>query len=212
MVFLIGAELVDVRGIRRLLLVRRREFAVAVVTAIAVVGLGITDGIVVAVIASIIDHLRHSYRPSNSVLVKSAAGHWRTTPVTPGARTEPGLVIYRFGTGLYFANASVLAEDVIALSTRGGPLRWFVLDGAAVGDVDYTASSVLSRAIAQLHEHDIQFVVTSLMIPVRQQLEHYGISGAAGPDAYFDTPGQALEAFHAATPRPDPPPPARPPA
>ncbi len=211
-VFLIGAELVDVRGLRRLLRVRRREFAVAVITAVAVIGLGITDGIVVAVVASIIDHLRHSYRPSNSVLVKSPAGHWRTTPVTPGARTEPGLVIYRFGTGLYFANASGLAEDLIALSTRGGPLRWFVLDGAAIGDVDDTASSILSRVVAQLHEHHIQFVVTSLMTPVRQQLDHYGITGAAGPDAYFDTPGQALEAFHAATPRPDPPSPARPPA
>ena len=87
-----------------------------------------------------------------------------------------------------------------------------MLDGAAIGDVDYTASSMLSRVVAQLHEQHIQFMVTSLMAPVRQQLEHYGISGAAGPDAYFDTAGEALEAFHAATPRPDPPSPARPPA
>ena len=209
-VFLIGVELVDVRGIRRLLRVRRHEFAVAVITAVAVVGLSITDGIVVAVIASIIDHLRHSYRPRNSVLVKSAAGHWQTMPVTPGARTEPGLVIYRFGTSLYFANASRLLEDLIELATQGGPLRWFVLDGAAIGDVDYTASSLLSRAVAQLHERHIQFVVTSLMIPVRQQLEHYGISGAAGPDAYFDTAGEALEAFHAAAARPGPPSPPQP--
>jgi hypothetical protein len=32
---------------------------------------------------------------------------------------------------------------------------------------------------------------------VRQQLEHYGIRGAAGPDDYFDTPGEALESFNA---------------
>ena len=71
-----------------------------------------------AVIVSIIDHLRHSYRPRNSVLVKSAAGHWRTMPVTPGARTEPRLVIYRFGTSLYFANTSRLLEDLIAISGK----------------------------------------------------------------------------------------------
>lgn len=196
-VFLIGAELVDVRGIRRVLRVRRNEFAVAVITAAAVVGLSISVGIVLAVAASIIDHLRHSYRPRDSVLVKSAAGHWQTMPVTPGARTEPGLVIYRFGTSLYFANTSRLLEDLIALSAQGGPLRWFVLDGAAIGDVDYTASAMLRAAIAQLHQRHIQFVVTSLISPVRQQLEHYGISGAAGPDAYFDTPGEALEVFRA---------------
>jgi MFS superfamily sulfate permease-like transporter len=199
-VFLIGVELVDVRGIRQLLRVRPYEFAVAVITAAAVVALSVQDGILVAVIASIIDHLRHSYRPRNSVLVKSAAGHWKTMPVTRGARTEPGLVIYRFGTSLYFANASRLLEDLMAITAQGGPLRWFVLDGTAIGDVDYTASSLLSGAIAQLHQHQIRFVVTSLMTPVRQQLEHYGISGAAGPDAYFDTAGEALEAFDAATP------------
>jgi sulfate permease, SulP family len=203
-VFLIGVELVDVRGLRRLMRVRRHEFAVAVITAVAVVGLSITGGIAVAVVASIIDHLRHSYRPRNSVLVKSAAGHWQTMAVTPGARTEPGLIIYRFGTSLYFANASRLLEDLIELSTQGGPLRWFVLDGAAIGDVDYTASSLLTRAIAQLHGHHIQFVMTSVLTPVRQQLEHYGITGRGGPDAFFDTPGQALEAFLAAPP-PDPP-------
>ena len=196
-VFLIGAELVDIRGMRRVLRVRRPEFAVAVITAAAVVGLSISGGIVVAVVASIIDHLRHSYHPRNSVLVKSAAGHWQTMPVAPGARTEPGLVIYRFGTSLYFANASRLVEDLMAITSQGGPVGWFVLDGAAIGDVDYTASSALSSAIAQLHQRHIQFVVTSLMTPVRQQLEHYGISGAAGPDAYFDTPGQAVEAFNA---------------
>jgi MFS superfamily sulfate permease-like transporter len=196
-VFLIGAELVDIRGMRRVLRVRRPEFAVAVITAAAVVGLSISGGIVVAVVASIIDHLRHSYHPRNSVLVKSAAGHWQTMPVTPGARTEPGLVIYRFGTSLYFANASRLVEDLMAITSQGGPIRWFVLDGAAIGDVDYTASSALSSAIVQLHQRHIQFVVTSLMTPVRQQLEHYGISGAAGPDAYFDTSGQAVEAFNA---------------
>jgi MFS superfamily sulfate permease-like transporter len=209
-VFLIGVELVDGRGIRRLLRVRRHEFAVAVITAAAVVGLGVTDGIIVAVIASVIDHLRHSYRPRNSVLVKSAAGHWQTTPVTPGARTAPGLAIYRFGTSLYFANTARLLEDLIAISSEGGPLRWFVLDAAAIGDVDYTASLVLSRAVAQLHGHHIQFVMASVLTPVRQQLEHYGISGAAGPDAFFDTAGEALEAFHAAVPRPEPPSPPQP--
>jgi SulP family sulfate permease len=196
-VFLIGAELVDVRGMRQVLRVRRPEFAVAVITAAAVVGLSLSGGIVVAVVASIIDHLRHSYHPHDSVLVKSAAGHWHTMPVAPGVRTEPGLVIYRFGTSLYFANASRLVDDLMAITAQGGPIRWFVLDGAAIGDVDYTASSVVSRTIAQLHQRHIQFVVSSLMTPVRQQLEHYGISGAAGPDAYFDTPGEALEAFNA---------------
>jgi SulP family sulfate permease len=180
---------------------RRDEFAIAVLAAVAVVVLGAGDGIVLAVVASIIDHLRHTYHPRNSVLVKSPSGHWHPIPVRPGARTEDGLAVYRFGTDLYYANAPRLADDVRALTGRGGPLRWLVLDSAAIGDVDYTAGSVLIQVIEQLHQRHIRFVVTSMLSPVRRQLDRYGVGGPSGPDAYFETPGEALEAFHAAQAR-----------
>ena len=149
-VFLIAVDLIDVTGMRRILAVRQHEFAVALLTAAAVVILGVEDGIVLAVVASVIDHLRHSYHPRNSVLVKSPAGHWQPAPVVPGARTKEGLAVYRFGTSLYYANASRLLDDITALAAQGSPLRWIVLDGAAIGDVDYTAAAVLARVIQQL--------------------------------------------------------------
>ena len=198
-VFLIAVELIDIRGMRRILAIRRHEFAVAVLTAVAVVVLGVQDGIVVAVVASVIDHLRHSYHPRNSVLVKSLAGHWQAFPVTPDVRTEPGLVVYRFGTSLYYANAIRLVEDMLTLA-QGTPFRWLVLDCAAIGDIDYTASSVLTQTVRQLHERHVRFVLADVLGPVRTQLDRYGISAAISPDAYYDTPGQALEAFQAAGP------------
>ena len=141
-VFLIGVELVDVAGMRRILAVRRAEFVVAVLTALAVVVLGVEEGIVVAVVVSIIDHLRHSYAPRSSVLVKSPAGHWRSLPVAPGTRTAEGLLVYRFGSGLYFANVSRLVADLVTIGAEGPPVRWLCLDAAAIGDVDYTAAAV----------------------------------------------------------------------
>ena len=197
-VFLIAAGLIDVRGMRRILACRRPEFAIALLTTAAVVVLGVEEGIALAVAVSIIDHLRHTSRPLDSVLVKSPAGHWQPAPVRPGARTEEGLAVYRFGTSLYYANASRLIEDVIALSAQGSPLRWMVLDAAAIGDVDYTAAAVLTRVIEHLRKRHIRFAVSSVLGPVREQLDRYGISAALGPGAYYDTPGEALEAFHAA--------------
>jgi SulP family sulfate permease len=196
-VFLIATALIDVAGMRRILACRRHEFAIALLTTAAVVILGVEEGITLAVAASIIDHLRHTSHPLNSVLVKSPAGHWQPAPVLPGARTEEGLAIYRFGTSLYYANASRLIDDVTALAARGSPLRWMVLDGAAIGDIDYTAAAVLTRAIEYLRKRHIRFAVSSALGPVRKQLDRYGISEALGPGAYYDTPGEALEAFHA---------------
>jgi sulfate permease, SulP family len=195
-VFVIAVELVDVKGMRNILACRRHEFVVALVTAAAVVVLGVEYGIALAIIASTVDHLRHSYNPLNSVLVKSPEGHWHAIPTEPGARTEEGLVIYRFGTSLYYANANRLTEDVAMLIARGGPLRWMVIDFAAIGDVDYTASAVLLKVVEHVHQHHVNLAFSSVLGPVRHQLDGYGISKALGDNAYFETPGEVLKAFH----------------
>jgi high affinity sulfate transporter 1 len=195
-VFLIGIELIDVAGMRRIYTQRRGEFVVASLTAAAVVFVGVEQGIVLAIAASIIDHLRHSYEPRSSVLVKSKAGHWQSLPVSSGQRTVEGLVVYRFGSSLYFANASRLAADFTTLTQQGKTPSWLCLDGAAIGDVDYTAAAVLARAQQQLHERGIRLLLSNIIEPVRHQLDRYGITAAVGTDAYFDTAGEALDAFH----------------
>src|SRR6266516_264141 len=159
-VFVIAIELIDLLGLWRILALRKHEFAVASFTTAAVLVLGVEYGIVLASIASITEHLRHSYRPLNSVLVKSPDGHWQPVPAEPGARTREGLVAYRFGTSLYYANASRLLEDVEALTSHGGPLRWLIIDWAAIGDVDYTASAVLVEVVEHAHQQNVRLVFT----------------------------------------------------
>ena len=46
-----------------------------------------------------------------------------------------------------------------------------------------------------LHQRHVRLVISSVLAPVRQQLDRYGIS----VDAYYDTPGEALEAFQGST-------------
>jgi sulfate permease, SulP family len=204
-VFLIAVELINLKEMRRIFAVRRDEFAVALLTAAAVIVFGVEYGIVLAVVASIVDHLRHSYNPLNHVLVKSPAGYWQPMPVTPGERTEDGLVIYRFGTSLYYANASRLLADFEALIRVGQPLRWFVFDCAAVEDVDYTAALVLSRAIGVTSHRHVRFAMSTVLPQVRRELDGYGISKALDADAYYETPRDAFDAFHATESQQGPP-------
>jgi sulfate permease, SulP family len=72
-----------------------------------------------------------------------------------------------------------------------------VLDAAAIGDVDYTAAAVLTRVIEHLRNRHIRFALSSVHGLVRDQLDRYGISAALGPGVFYDTPGEALEAFQA---------------
>jgi len=196
-VFLIGVELVDVAGMRSILAVRRAEFVVAVFTALAVVLLGVEDGIVVAVIVSIIDHLRHSYDPRSSVLSKSPAGHWRSLPVAPGARTVDGLLVYRFGSGLYFANVARLVADLATIVGEGQPVRWLCLDAAAIGDIDYTAAAVLTQIVLREQKAGVRVVLSNVVDAVRAELDRYGITALLGADGIFDTSGEVLAAYAA---------------
>ena len=189
---------------RRIFGVRRAEFAVAFLAAAAVVVVGIELGIVVAVVASIVDHLRHSYLPHSAVLRKSREGHWHATPVAAGERTVEGLAVYRFGSSLYFANAPRLLIDVGLLTGSGGPVVWFCLDAAAIGDIDYSAAAVLDQVRSQLSTSGTRVVLANVIDPVRHQLDGYGFTTRVGADAYFETAGAALEHFeHVARLRPD---------
>ena len=49
----------------------------------------------------------------------------------PGLQTDPGLIVYRFGADLFYANADRFADEVRALVDRApAPVRWFVVDAA----------------------------------------------------------------------------------
>jgi SulP family sulfate permease len=191
-VFLIGFELVDVAGLRRILALRREEFVVAVATAVAVVGVGVEAGIGLAIVASVIDHLRHSYDPATVVLARGPDGHWHSAPATPDQRTADGLVIYRFPSGMYYANAHKIAQDLAGFVDSTVPLALFCLDGAGIADVDYTAAEVLRQQLRRLTERGVRVCASSLTHPVHRQLIRYRLLPADGSDVY-PTPGAVLE-------------------
>jgi anti-anti-sigma regulatory factor len=87
--------------------------------------------------------------------------------------------------------------DILPLIIQGPPVQWLVLDCAAIGDIDYTASAVLAQAVQHVQQRHIRFAFSSVLGPVRQQLDLYGISKTLDHDACYDTAGAALEAFQA---------------
>jgi high affinity sulfate transporter 1 len=202
-VFIIGIELVDIAGMRRVLAVRIDEFAVASITALAVVFVGVEQAILLAIVLSVIDHLRRSYRPPTAVLVE-AGGRVRSEPVDGDVRSLPGLVVYRFAGSLYYANANHFLEDVSVFVKAAADtgLRWFCVEGAAMPDVDYTGGETLRQAHGQLDEVGVKIVMSDLLPETRAALERYGILDLIGEDAVFDTMADATRAFAQLEPAP----------
>ncbi len=208
-VFLIGIELIDIAGLRRVLRARHVEFWVAVVTAVVVVIIGVEQAILLAIVLSMIIHVRHGYRPRNTLLTCDADGHSRPQPVDSGAQLAPGLMAYSFGHSAYYANAEQLTEQVLDLVRRADPpLRWFCFDGRSVDDVDYTAGVTLVQLQGELKEHRVRLVMVGISDHVRAELDRDGLVALIGEDGWFEDVSDLLESFQReATPPPasDPP-------
>jgi MFS superfamily sulfate permease-like transporter len=186
-VFLVGVDLIDIKGMRNILAQRPSEFSVAVITALMVVFVGVEQGILLAIVLSLIDHTRRGYRPKNVVLVPTESGQLRASPVATGAQAAPGLLIYRFTHSLYYANAQQFGEEIRELVSRADPpLRWLCLDASAVDDVDYSAAETLRSVFALLREMGVRLVVAQVLEDVRER-SRYHLEQLFGADAFYET-------------------------
>ncbi|MGZ4370779.1 MAG: SulP family inorganic anion transporter [Solirubrobacteraceae bacterium] len=194
-VFLIGIKLIDVDGMREIYRLRRNEFYVALITAIVVVTVGVEEGIILAIVLSLILHVQRHYAPINRVLVTDEAGHVTSVEPTPGTLTAPGVVVYRFGAGVFYANATRLAEEAIGLVDVEKPPRWFVLDAASIDDLDYTGGNALAELVDHLAERGVGFAVAEARAQVKQELDLFGVTAKIGEDHVFATVQDAIEAL-----------------
>jgi high affinity sulfate transporter 1 len=175
-VLLIGLDLVHSKELRGFYGARRSEFWVAVVTAVAVVAQGVERAILLAMLLSLIDHVRRGYRPHNSVILRGPDGHAEHVTVEEGGDYAPGLLVYRFGHSMYYANADILAREVSALCEAGAqPLRWLVIDLDAVDDVDFSAGATLVGLRASLAEKGVSLKFLRPSPELLDQLRRYGL-------------------------------------
>ncbi|HET6420972.1 MAG TPA: SulP family inorganic anion transporter [Geobacteraceae bacterium] len=194
-VFLIGIDLIDIKGMRSVYRQRRSEFWVALITVMMVVFVGVEQGILLAIVLSLIDHTRRGYRPKNVVLVPGKSGVLHAQPVTTRAQALPGLLIYRFTHSMYYSNSLQLSEEITALVNRAQPpLRWLCIDASAVDDVDYSAAETLRSIFAILKEKEIRLVVAQVLEDVREQCRYYFLM-LFGENALYDTLDQVIKAY-----------------
>jgi high affinity sulfate transporter 1 len=198
-VFLIGLKLIDIASMRGIWRLTRDEFWVAASTAVVVVAVGVEQGIILAIVLSLVLHVRRHYLPVDRVVGFDAKGRYILEQPTPGAVTEPGLVVYRFGVGLFYANAERLSDEVLALVDTPSPPLWFVLQADSIDDVDYTGGETLLELAGQLAERKIVFAITEPTDQLRAELDRFGITEKIGSNHVYDSLDAALDAFHGAT-------------
>ncbi len=187
-VFTIAAGMIDVKGLRDILQESRGEFLLAITTAAAVVAAGVEQGILFAIGFSLVRHVRHSYRAHAMVLVPDASGRWEPTPAAPGLQTAPGLLVYRYGADLFYANADHFADQVRALVEKAPqPVNWFVIDAEAIGDVDLSAAQTVDTLLEELSGKGVRVFFGRVNPYLLSDLRRHRIAAVIGEGRIFKT-------------------------
>lgn len=158
--------------------------------ALTVIVIGVEQGIVLAIVGSIVAHLRRSYNSPTAVMRPSTDGRgWHGVPATPELRSAPGLVVLRFAGSICYANANHLSGR--ALSFAGAavtePLSWLCLDAAMVPDADFTGAQMLRELQDELRLRGVRLVVAEAIGSVRASLDRHGLATLLGENAIFPT-------------------------
>jgi sulfate permease, SulP family len=179
-------------------MVRRSEFYIAVLTAIFVFAVGVEQGIILAVVLSLIEMVRRQYHPHRFVVGVSPEGRPTFTQAKPGIESAPGLLVFRYDADLFYANANQFSDDVQQLMTAApSRIRWLVLDCSSIPDVDYSAGAALYQLVTYVHSRNATFALAALDPSLRAALDRVGVLERLTITHVYDTVEEAVAAYAA---------------
>ena len=193
-------NLIEVGELRELWQMRRSEFWVALVCLLSVLVFGPLQAVIIAFLFATIDLLRRASRPGTWVLQEAPDGSHFIPEETDHAPDTSGLIIYRFGAPLYFANATFFEEEVEKLVTQAAtPVKWFVLDAEAMVDIDTTGEEALHQALTWLAKRGVTVAVSRANQSTAALLAHYHLLELIGENRLYPTNRHAIAAFRKET-------------
>lgn len=192
-VFTIAVGMIDLGALADIRRESPGEFTLALVTAAAVALVGVEQGILLAVGLSLARHVRHSYRPHSSVLAPDASGRWVPQTAVAGLETEPGLIVYRFGADLFYANEARFTDEVRHLVRDAPvPVRWLVVDAGAITDIDYSAARSVRELCDDLTRQGVGLVFARVRPYLKSDMDRHGITAVVGEEHVFETLHEGL--------------------
>ncbi|MEU4498556.1 sulfate permease [Streptomyces sp. NPDC023998] len=192
-----AVRMIDVAGFWRLASFRRRELLLALGCLAGVLALDILYGVLVAVGLSVAELLARVARPHDAVegVVPGVAG-MHDVDDYPQARTIPGLLVYRYDSPLFFANAEDFRRRALAsVDDQERHVSWFVLNTEANVEVDITALDAVESLRHELTRRGIVFALARVKQDLRDDLDAYGLTESVGPDRIFPTLPTAVAAY-----------------
>jgi MFS superfamily sulfate permease-like transporter len=189
--------LFEIADLRRILRIERWEFWLSIVCFVGVAVLGAIPGIGLAIAIAVIEFLWDGWRPHFAVLgrVDGIRGYHDITRY-PDARLVPGLVLFRWDAPLFFANAELFQQRVLAaVAASPTPVRRVIVAAEPVTGVDVTSADALAELEQTLRAASIELHFAEMKDPVKDQLKRFELFTRFGQGRFHPTIGAAVDAY-----------------
>jgi sulfate permease, SulP family len=134
------------------------------------------------------------------VKTQTADGNWQMSAVELSRMAAPGLLVYWFGSDLFYANIDRFAVQARKLATESpSPVRWLVVDAGAITGIDYTAGGTLKELDKDLAKHEVALVFAHISESLKADLDRQGLTEVIGPNRQFETLRECLAAYASRT-------------
>ncbi|MGB9495579.1 MAG: SulP family inorganic anion transporter [Azonexus sp.] len=195
-VIVYSVGLIQPAEFRAILRVRTMEFRWAVAAFLGVVVFGTLQGIVVAIILSLIGLTSQAANP-NVHIIGRKRGADVLRPISkehPDDETFEGLLILRPEGRLFFVNTQAVADRIKALVAEHQP-RVVVLDLSRVPDIEYSALQMLIEGEARLADAGTVLWLSGLNPGVMKVVENTGLAARLGRERMVFNAHLAIERY-----------------
>jgi SulP family sulfate permease len=181
--------LIDPNAWRGLARVSKVEVAIAAITMIGVITVGVLQALLLAVALTVIDAIRRSAQPHDAVLGRvDRLDRYADVRFHPSATVTPGVLVYRLDDRLFFANVNYVQSRLReAIAGAPTPVHWLVFDAEGLSHVDATGVDFLTDLIASLRKENITFVFARLKSPLVEHLTEAGVLELIGKEHVYPT-------------------------
>jgi SulP family sulfate permease len=169
--------LIDLQEVRHLWKVKRGDLALLGITFVATLLLGIEEGILVGVGASLLWFIFRSTTPHYAVLGRLPGTEtYRNIQRHPQAERLPGVLALRIDSQFYFGNVSFLKETLAEEEANlDEPLRAFVLDASSINQLDSSADTALRQVLEDYQDRGIPVYLAGTKGPVLDVMKRSGL-------------------------------------
>jgi high affinity sulfate transporter 1 len=190
-------SLLDFGALRRYARVRPSALVLSLSASLAVIVLGVLEGIAIAIVLAVLIFFRRNWWPHGAVLgLVAGLDGWHSIEFYADAREEPGVLVYRWEAPLFFANAGAFRRQVRRLVSERQP-AWVVIECEAITDIDVTGAGIIEQLDRELNADGIHMAFVEMRDRLQDLVERYGLFETLDAEHFYPSVERALAAIRA---------------